>query len=98
MIDARLVVKAIQEARRYQLDKTAITLLVFAQQDEMVRAFRIRSATFVIVRCDVNLAADDGLHTVNRGLVIKIRGGEEIAVVRYGYCRHSPARGFGRQL
>ena len=64
----------------------------------MVRALRFGAAILVIVRRDVHFAADDRLDAVRGGLVIEIRGGKEIAVVRHCDGGHSAARGFRRQF
>lgn len=95
MIYAGFVIEAVEVAGGDELDQILVTLFVLAEQDEMVRAFRAGAAIFVIVGRDVHLAADDWLYAVRRGLMVEIRGGEEISVVGDGDRRHTPARGFG---
>ncbi len=98
VIDARLVVKAVEVAGGNELDQILVAFFVFAKQDEMIRALGIGAAVLVIVRRDVHFAADDRLHAVRGGLMIEIRGGEKIAVVGDGDGGHAPARGFRRQF
>ena len=98
VIHARLVVEAVKVSRRDELDQVAVAFVVLAQKHEMVRAFRLRAAVLVIIRRDIYFAADDRLDAMRRGLVIKIRRGKKIAVVRHGDGRHSAPRGFRRQF
>ena len=98
VIHARLVIKAVEKSGRNQLDQVPVAFVVLAQQDEMIRALGFRAAILVIVRRDVHFAADDRLYAVRGGLMIKIRGGEKIAVVRHGDRGHPAARGFGGQF
>ncbi len=93
MVDARLVIEAVEKARGNELDQIAVALVVLAQQHEMIRALGVGAAILVVVRRDVNFAADDRLYAVSRGLVVKIRGGEKIAVVGDGDRRHAAPRG-----
>src|SRR6202034_2216309 len=58
VLDARLVIKPIQIAGRNQLHQISIAFIIFAKQNEMVRALRFRAAVFVIIRCYIHLAAD----------------------------------------
>ena len=80
------------------MNEVAITFVVFAKQHEMVRAFRVRAFIFVTVGCDINFAADDGLHATGGRLVEEIGGGEQVAVVRHGDRGHFAARSLGGKL
>lgn len=54
----------------------------------MIGALRVCAAILVIVRRDVDFAADDRLDAVRVGFFIKVCRREKIAVVGDGYCRH----------
>ena len=98
MIYARFVIEAVEISGGNELDQILVTLFVFAEQDEVIRALGAGAAIFVIVWRDIHFAADDWLYAVGGGLVIKIRGGEKIAVVGDGDGGHAAARGFGGQF
>ena len=98
VIHAGFVIEAVEISGGNELDEILVALFVFAEQHEMVRAFRAGAAIFVIVRRDVHFAADDGLYAMRRGLMVEICGGEKISVVGYGDGRHSTARGFGGEF
>ena len=98
MVHARLVIKAVEIAGGDELDQVPVALFVFAEQNQVIGAFRVGAAIFVIVRRDVHFAADDGFDAVGGGLMVKIGGGKKIAVVGDGYGGHAAARGLGRQL
>ena len=98
VVHARLVIKTVEKTGGNELNQVAVTLVVLAQKDEMIRALGCRATIFVIVRRDVDFAADDRLHAVRCRLVVEIRGGEKIAVIRHRDGGHSAARGFGGQL
>ena len=98
VIHARLVIKAVEKPGRNQLDEVAIAFVVFAEQDEMIRSLCLRAAILVVVRSDVDFAADDRLYPVRGGLVIEVGGSEEIAMVRHGDRGHPAPRRFGGQF
>ena len=95
VIHAWFVVETVEISGGNQLDQILVALLVFAEQDEVIGTLGARAAIFVIIWRHIHFAADDGLNTVGSGLMIEIRGGEEISVVGYGDGGHSAARGFG---
>ena len=64
----------------------------------MVRAVGFAAAVLVIIRGDIDFAADDRLYAVGCGLVIEIRGGEKIAMIGDGYSRHPAAGSLGCQF
>ena len=102
-IDARLVVKAIQEAGGDELDKVAVAFGVFAKQHQVIGAagagsFGVNGLVFVIAASHVDFAADDGLDALGGGLVKEIGGGEKIAVVGDGDSGHFAAGGLVDQL
>jgi len=103
VIDARLVVKALQETGRDQLDEVVIALDRFAQQHKVIAAARsgLTFATippiapgrfFAAVQAaalgDVHFATDDGLDVALARLIEKISRRKEIAVVSDGHGRH----------
>jgi len=55
---AGLVVKPSRKGFRDQLQQIAITILVFAQQNQMIVAIRIAAGGVALLR-DINFAADD---------------------------------------
>ena len=60
----------------------------------MIRALGVGAARFMAAGRHVHFAADDGLYAASGGLVVKIRSGEEISVIRDGDCGHPSSRGF----
>ena len=98
VIHARLVIKAVKIARRNELDEVPVAFIVLAEKDQMIRALGVGAAVLVVVRRDINLAADDRLHAVRGGLMVKIRGRKKIPVIGDGDRRHSAPRGFGGQF
>jgi hypothetical protein len=96
VVHARFVVEAVEETGGNELNQIAITFFVFREQDEMVGALGIASAILMIIRRDVNFAANDGLYAVRAGLMKEICRSEKISVISHRNCRHAPARRFGR--
>jgi hypothetical protein len=80
------------------LNEVAITFVVLAKQHEMIGAFRVRAFIFVIIRRDVDFAADDGFYATGGGLMEEIGGGKKISVVRDSDRRHLAARSLGGEL
>ena len=94
VVHARLVVEAFEESRRHQLDQVAVAFVVLAEKYQVVRPLRLRPAIFAIVRRDVHFAADDRLHALACGLVIKICRRKKIPVVGDGHGGHPAPRRF----
>ncbi len=108
-IDAWLVIKTFQKSGGDQLDQVVIALEIFAEQNQVVAAAgtglhfsaitvrdlrRFLSAFVAAAFGDVDFAADDGLDVALRSFIEKVRGREQIAVIRDGHGRHLLARGF----
>ena len=91
LIDAGLVIEALEVAGGNQVDEVAIALLVFAEQDEVVVAIGI-GAGFVALLGDVDFAADDGMDARGLGGVVELDGAEEVAVIGHGDGGHLSVR------
>ena len=87
LIDAGLVVEALQEAGGDQLDEVAIALLGFAKQHQVIVAVGVVAGLVALLR-DVDLAADDRLHAFALGRVVELHRAEQVAVVGHGDGRH----------
>ena len=98
VIHARLVIKAVKITRRNKLDEIPVALVVLAEKDQMIRALGLGAAVLVVIRRDINLAADDRLHAVRDRLMVKGRSGKKIPVIRDGDRGHSAPRGLGGQF
>jgi hypothetical protein len=98
VIDARLIIKAVEKAGGDQLNQVAVAFVAFSEQDEMVLALRVSAAILVIVGRDVNFAPDDRLHAVRLSLMEKVSRSKKVSVVSNRYRRHAPACRLGRQF
>ncbi len=87
LIDARLVVEAVEVAGGNQLDEVAVAFLVFAQQHQVVVAVGFAAHADALLG-DVDFAADHGVDAVFLGLVIELDGAEEVAVIGHGDGGH----------
>ena len=87
LIDARLVVEAVEIAGGDQLDEVAVAFLVFAQQDQVVVAVGFAADADALLG-DVDLAADHRMHAVLLGLVVELDRAEEVAVIGHGDGGH----------
>jgi hypothetical protein len=76
--DARLVVVALEITGRGELDQVGVALVRLGQEGQVCVALLLRSA---VVR-DVDLAAEDRLHSLLRRLAVELDRAGERAVVR----------------
>ena len=88
-VDPRLVVVALEVAEGAELDQVRVALVRLRQEGEVRVALRLRET----VVGDVDLTADDGLHTVLASLSIELDGPCERAVVGERDGRHLEALG-----
>ena len=86
-IDARLVIKTFEETGGDQPQQVAITLLVLAEQHQVVIAVRIAARGVPLLR-DVDFASDHRMHALFLGLVVELDGAKKIAVVGHGHGGH----------
>ena len=87
LVDARLVVEAIQIPRRHQLNQVPVAFFVLAQQQQVIVVVTL-ATRLLPLRRHVHLAADDGMDAVIVGLVVKLHRAKQIAVVGHGQRRH----------
>src|SRR5580693_362662 len=87
LVDARLIVKALEKRRGDQLQQIAVTILVLAQQHQMVITIGVAAAGQALLR-DIHLASDHRMHALLFGLVVKLYRAKKIAVVRHGDGGH----------
>ena len=87
LVDSRLVVEALEKSGRDQLQQVAISLLVLAQQHQMVVAIRIAAAGEALLR-DVHFAADHRMHALGFGAVVKLHRAEKISVIGHRHGGH----------
>ena len=87
LVDARLVVEAVEVAGGDQLDQVAVAFLVFAEQDEVVVAVRVAPVLMALLR-DIDFAADDRVDSSRVGGVVELDRAEQVAVVGHGDGGH----------
>ena len=91
---AGLAVKALQEPHGDQIAQIAVARFVFAQQDQMARIIvHAVDAVRYGARCDIDLAADDGLDALGLCSTIKVDHAVHDAVIGDG--QRSLAQLFG---
>ena len=91
---AGLAVKALQEPHGDQIAQIAVARFVFAQQDQMARIIvHAVDAVCYGARCDIDLAADDGLDALGLCSTIKVDHAVHDAVIGDG--QRSLAQLFG---
>ncbi|MEI9998625.1 MAG: hypothetical protein WDO13_05390 [Verrucomicrobiota bacterium] len=100
LVDARLVVHALEVRRGDELDQVAVALLVLGQEQEMSRGLpRVAGlAVQAAARREVDLAPDDRLDVDLAALLVKFDRAEEIAVVAQGQRGHLQLRRSRGQL
>ena len=90
LVDARLVVHALDVGQRDELDEIAVARLVLREQDQVVIAHTIDLAVFLArARGHVDLAADDGLHALLLGFLVEIDDAVHGAVIGDGDAVHA---------
>ena len=87
LVDARLVVEAVEVAGRDQVDEVAVALLVFAEQHQVVVAVRVGACLVALLR-DVHLAADDRVDALGLSRVVELDRAEQVAMVGHGDGGH----------
>ena len=100
LVDARLVVHALEVRGGDELDEILVTGLVFGEEEEMGGGF-LRAVGLAIeaaARREVNFAADDRLDVGLLALLVELDRAEEIAVVAQGERGHLQLGGARRQL
>ena len=83
LVDARLVVVALDVSRGSKLQQVAVAALVFAEQDQMVGAVGVGGAVKTAGGRDVNFAPDNRFEVAFLSGLVKLHGAEEVAVVRH---------------
>ena len=90
LVDARLVVHALDVGQRDELDEVAVARLVLREQDQMVVADAIDLAVLLArARGHIDLAADDGLHALLLCLFVEVDDAVHGAVVGDGDAVHA---------
>ena len=87
LIDARLVIEAIEIGGRDQLDQIPVASLVFAQQQQVVVAIRFTTRLVALLR-DINLTTDDGFDASFGRLGVELDRAEQVAVIGNAERRH----------
>ena len=95
LVHARLVVKTFQIPDGGKLHQIAVAFFVFGENGEMEGSVFDAVRGFVKAggRRDISLDADNGLHALLHGLLIKLDGAEHVAVVGEGYGRKAQFAG-----
>ena len=88
-VDAGLGIKALQKARRHQLDQVFVADFVFTQQHQMVVAVDMAHFIKAAARGNIHLAPDDRLDSGRLGRFVKLHAAIHYAVVGNG-CRCLP--------
>ena len=90
VVDARLVIKALDVCIRHELHEVAIAFLIFREQDQMIILHAVHFGAFLpIARRDIDLAADDRLHALRDRFLVKINDAIHRAVIRDGDRVHA---------
>ena len=101
LVDARLVVVALQMGRGHQLDQVLVTDLVAGQQHQMVIDIAHAAGSLLLLesrsRSNIHLAAQDGLDAGLLGCRVKLDGPEHVAVVSHGHGGEVQFLGPGHQ-
>ncbi len=93
-VDARLVVVALEESGRGELDQVPVALVRLGEE----RQVRVALLLLGRVVADVDLAADQRLDALLPGVLVELDGAGERAVVGERDGRHLELRGAGRQI
>ncbi len=91
LVDPRAVVEALEIALRQEPAEVPVALPVPDEEDEMEMVDVVRRPGLLVeaaARRDVDLAAEDGLDAAGLGLLEKLDGAEDVAVVGDGHGRH----------
>ena len=88
LVDARLVVEAVQVPGRDQLDEIAIAFLVFAEQDQVVVAVRCRRVFLWPCCATYTSQPMTGWMPLRLGGVVELDRAEQIAVIGHGDRGH----------
>ena len=86
LVDARVVVEALEEPHRVEVREVLPADLVLGEQDEVVRS---PLGLVEAIGRDVGLAAEDRLHPVVLGLLVEVERAEQVAVVGDGHRLHA---------
>ena len=95
LVDARVVIEALQIPHRVEVREVLPADLVLGQQDEVVRP---PLGLVQPIGRDVGLAAEDRLHPVGLGLLVKIQRAEQVSVVGDGHRLHPPLEDFREEM
>ena len=100
LVDARLVVEAVDVSRGGELQEVLIPDAVLGQEEQVVPAVLGAgvAAVATVAGSHVGLEADDGLHPGFDALVVELDRAEEGAVVGDGDRRHAKLFGAGGQV
>ena len=99
VIDAGLVVEALDVRTRDELHEVAVARLVLREQDEVIVLDAVHLGAFLApARRHVDLTADDGLHALRHGLLVEINDTVHRAVIRNRDGRHARLLDGGDEL
>ena len=99
VIDAGLVVEALDVRKRDELHEVAVARLVLREQDEVIVLDAVHLGAFLApARRHVDLTADDGLHALRHRLLVEVDDAVHRTVVRDGDGRHALLLDGGDQL
>ena len=89
LVDARLVVEAFGIPGRHELDEVVIALIGLSQQHQVVVRIAVRAAFRVpAARRDVDLAAENRLHSALLRVIVKDDRREHVAMLGHRKRRH----------
>jgi len=100
LIDARLVVHAIEVGDGDELDEVAVAGFVLSEEGEVIGGVAGGAGLFLgeFAQGHVHLAADDGLDAGFLGLLVEFDGAEEVAVIGHGDGGHAEIAGFAHDV
>ena len=88
LADSRLVVEAVQRSLGDDLHQVAIAFVVLRQHDQVVVGVALGRRAVVFLLADVQLAAQDRLHSGFLGGIDELHRSEDVAVVGHGDGGH----------
>ena len=95
LVDARVVVEALEVPHRVQVREVLPADVVLREQDQVIAA---AFGLVVSIGRDIGLAAEDRLHAVLLGLLVEVQRAEQVAVVGDGDLLHAALEHLGKQV
>jgi len=96
LVDAGVVVEALEEPHRVQVREVLVALLVARQENEVV-VFPV-GTVLAVIPGHIGLGAEDRLHARGLGALEEVHSAEHVAVVGHGHGLHAVLEDAGKQI